>query len=212
MRIIDLSHPIHPTMPVYPGTAPPSIAATAALDKDGFEEHQITFTTHTGTHVDAPSHMLADAETLDRLPLAQFMGPAVMINLNTVASPKIDISALQRYEDQLHPAEFVLLHTGWNRYWGQSRYFEQFPVLERKAALWLGNFALKGIGVDTPSFDAATSTGYGVHKLFLSRNVLLIENLTNLQQLPHTPFTLACLPLPLQQADGCPVRAVAIIA
>ena len=71
MRIIDLSHPIHPTKPVYPGTAPPSIAATAALDKDGFEEHQITFTTHTGTHVDAPSHMLADAETLDRLPLAQ---------------------------------------------------------------------------------------------------------------------------------------------
>ena len=211
MRIIDLSHPIHPTMPVYPGTAPPSIALAATLDKDGFAEHQITFTTHTGTHVDAPSHMLADAETLDGLPLAQFMGPAVMINLNTIASPKIGVSALQRYEDQLHAVEFVLLHTGWNRHWGQSRYFEQFPVLDRKAALWLGNFALKGIGVDTPSFDAATSTGYGVHKLFLSRNVLLIENLTNLDCLPTEPFTMACFPLPLRQADGCPVRAVALI-
>jgi kynurenine formamidase len=211
MQIIDLSHPIAATMPVYPGTAPPSIVPTAILDKDGFVEHQIKISTHIGTHVDAPAHMLPDTESLDRLPLDHFMGNAVTLNLSAIASQKIDVAELEPHHGRLKKADFVLLHTGWSKYWGQPSYFKRFPILDRDAARWLGGLDLTGLGVDTPSLDDANSIDYPIHKHFLSRNVVLIENLTNLDQLPQTPFTVACFPLPIHQADGCPVRAVAII-
>ena len=206
-----MSHPISSSMPVYPGTAPPSLTSTAALDENGFVEHLVQFSTHIGTHVDAPAHMLPGAKSLDRLPLNHFMGHAVALNLSTIDSKEIGVTELEPYHDRLDTADFVLLHTGWGKYWGQSRYFKQFPVLDRDAARWLSSLGLKGLGIDTPSLDNANSFDYPNHKHFLSRNVVLIENLTNLDRLPQTPFTLVCFPLPIQRADGCPVRAVALI-
>ncbi len=211
MQIVDLSHPISAAMPVYPGTAQVSIVTTAAIDGNGFEEHQIVFSTHTGTHVDAPAHMLANTKSLEHLPLDQFMGRAVTLNLNALPSQKIGVAELKPHHDRLNRAAFVLLHTGWSKYWGQPRYYKRFPVLDHSAARWLGNFGLKGLGIDAPSLDAPGSSDYPIHKLFLSRNVVLIENLTHLDRLPQAPFTLACFPLPIQRADGSPVRAVAII-
>jgi len=211
MQIIDLSHPITPTMPVYPGTAPPSIVTTAAIDENGFKEHQIVFSTHTGTHVDAPAHMLQDAKSLDCLPLDQFMGRAVTLNLDATSSQQIGVTELELHAGRLNTVDFVLLHTGWSKFWGQPSYFERFPVLDRDAARWLGSLGLKGLGIDAPSLDDANSSNYPIHKFFLSRKIVLIENLTSLDRLGQTPFTMACFPLPIQQADGCPVRAVAVI-
>ena len=211
MRIVDLSHPIHPAMPVYPGSSPPRIDILTEVQADGFEERRLELSTHTGTHVDAPAHMLAEAEPLSRLPLEHFYGRAIMLPLVDHDSPQILKSDLQPNYGRLIKADFVLLHTGWSRYWGQAVYFDQFPVLDAGAALWLSDLGLKGIGIDTPSVDPRDCNDYTIHKTLLRRSVVLIENLTNLNQLPQDLFTFVCFPLPVHQADGSPVRAVAII-
>lgn len=76
MKIIDLSHLLHRDMPVYPGTERLSFRQISTLEKDGFRETKLTFTSHAGTHVDAPGHMLHSGLSLDTMKIAHFFGRA----------------------------------------------------------------------------------------------------------------------------------------
>ena len=211
MQIIELSHPIHPSMPVYPGASPPAIVPLAEIDTHGFEEHRIEIPSHTGTHLDVPSHMLKGGASLDQFPPDGFIGPGIVINTVAGNAHQISVSDLESHRRRLATAEFALIYTGWYRHWGQPAYFERFPCLDRSAAQWLSEMGLKGVGIDTPSFDRMHSNRHPIHKIFFSRNVILIENLTNLDPLPQSGFTMVCLPLPIERADGSPIRAVALI-
>jgi len=104
-----------------------------------------------------------------------------------------------------------LIHTGWSLYWGTEKYFSNYPVLSLKAADWLSRFELKGFGLDTISADEADSQDFSVHKALLRNDTIIIENLTNLEKLPCSQFVFSCFPLNFEDADGSPVRAVAII-
>ena len=77
MRIIDLSAPIYSGMPVYPGDPEVEFTASRTIETDGWAVMRMSLGTHTGTHVDAFSHMVADGESIDRIPLSRFVGPAV---------------------------------------------------------------------------------------------------------------------------------------
>ena len=124
----------------------------------------------------------------------------------------IEWEALQRYQDELSESDFVLLRTGWGRYWGASRYFEGFPVLSTNAAKRLSEFGLKGMGVDTLSVDSMDTTDYPVHRILLENRILIIENLANLDRLPEGRFVeLICLPLHITASDGAPTRVVAFL-
>jgi kynurenine formamidase len=210
MNIIDLSHTISPGMPVYPGDEPPVITNRAAIDEDGFVEKSITLGSHTGTHIDAPAHIIPYAPTLDRMPIDRFVGQGSVIDLTGMKNPEIDTAFLKSYESLFKTSEFVLLYTGWHRFWGQEKYFRGYPILSIEAALWIRSFGLKGIGVDALSVDEVEATDLPIHKILLER-MLIIENLTNLDKLPKTGFIFSCLPLKLENADASPVRAVAIL-
>jgi kynurenine formamidase len=105
----------------------------------------------------------------------------------------------------------VILNTGWSRYWGQEKYYRDFPLLTPEAAQLLSGFNLKGIGIDCSSVDAVGSEAFPIHKIFFNKNILIIENLTALDQIKADRFTFCCFPLKIQQADGSPVRAVGIV-
>lgn len=211
MRCIDLSHAIAGGMPVFPGTAAPEIGTVTTLEGDGFVETRITLTSHVGTHVDAPAHMLPEGRALDHFGPDTFVGPAVVLDLSGRAPAPVDIATLAPFESRLHGCAFALLATGWSRYWGEAAYFEGYPTLTPAAARWLAAFALKGVGVDAPSVDTPSAAAFPVHRVFLGRETLIVENLTHLEQLPDAVFTFVCLPLPLAASDGAPVRAVALI-
>ena len=117
-------------MPVYPGTTPPQVDIQSEIDTAGFEERRLAFSTHTGTHVDAPAHILTEALDLSHLPLEHFYGRAMMLPLMIQPSLQISIGDLKPHGSRLAKAEFVLLHTGWSKYWGQTIYFTQFPILD----------------------------------------------------------------------------------
>ena len=104
--------------------------------------------------------------------------------------------------------DFVLFWTGWSRYWGQEQYLRQYPILTAEAASYLGKCQLKGVGIDAISFDAIDSKAFEIHQQLLAQELVLIENLTRLEEVQRGANFFA-LPLPLSEADGSPVRAFA---
>ena len=206
---IDLTHSIHEHMPVYPGTEQPRILTGCSIEKDGFLEKKLTFYSHTGTHMDAPAHMLKDGKCLDQYDVSRFHGNAIVLHFNSSKAKTIDIEVLKPLENQLKNADFLLIHTGWSQYWGTHDYFCNFPVLTSESAEWVTGTGLKGIGFDTISADSADTQSYPVHNILLGSDMVIVENLKNLDQLGQGPVEFSCFPLYIQKADGSPIRAVA---
>jgi len=211
MTIIDLSHTISPDMPVYPGTEPPTFSTACTIEDMGFLEKKITLYSHTGTHMDAPAHIIPGAKTLDKMPPDRFAGKGAVVELAVNDGPTIDLKLLKPHQGRIERCEFLLFHTGWADLWGKEDYLKGYPVLSRDAATWLAGFPLKGVGADTISADEAESGTFPIHAILLERDIVIIENLTNLRALPDSEFDFFCFPLKIEKADGSPVRAVAIV-
>lgn len=213
MKIIDLTHVIEQAMPVFPGTEPPKLQLANTLEKDGFLEHIITMYSHTGTHMDAPSHMAKDGLNLDEMPISQFIGKAVLIDVAGLkqVSTAIGLEDLYEYRAQINQVDFLILKTNWSDYWGEEKYFKGFPALTEEAADWLTTFNLKGIGIDAISIDAMETTDFKNHHIFFNKGMVIIENLTNLASIDREEFVFSCLPLKTLKADGSPIRAIAIL-
>jgi kynurenine formamidase len=211
MKLIDLSHFLEADMPVFPGTEPPALLEVGTLSGDGFREKKITLTSHTGTHMDAPAHILPGAKTLDQLPVEAFCGDAFLLDWSGAGRKSIDRGDLLPHGDAIRACEFLLFHTGWSRFWGDDRYFYGYPVLTPDAARWLADMELKGVGMDTLSPDPSDSADLPLHHILLGAGMVLVENLTNLAALPDRPFLFCCFPLKIKAADGSPVRAVAMV-
>lgn len=211
LRIVDLTHPIAPDMPVYPGTEPPVLRRANTVERDGFAETFVQMYSHTGTHVDAPAHMLAGAPTLDELGAGRFVGTACVIDVAGAAGGEIGVEMLERHAGLAAGCDFVLFHTGWSRHWGEARYYSGFPVLDRDAARWLAGRGLKGIGLDAISVDPVGPGPFVNHLELFGGGLVLVENLTGLGPIVGRRFAFSCLPLALPNADGSPVRAVAML-
>jgi kynurenine formamidase len=214
-NLIDLTQPLNEKMLVYPDTTPPTFEVTNTVVKDGYREHQISMLSHTGTHIDAPSHILQHGRSLDQFPVDKFIGCAMVIDCR--GRNEISLEFLQSFEPKIAEVDFVLFHTGWQDKWNTLGYFEDCPIPAKEAARWLTTFKLKGVGVDAFSLDkidsalAVNEENLPNHHILLGKEILLIENLTNLDKLPDGVFTFQSFPLRIENADGSPIRAVAII-
>lgn len=198
-------------MPVYPGTKPPGFIVACTIDRDGFKETELTMYSHTGTHMDSPAHLFEQGQTLDEFNPGYFYGSAVVLDVSNIQG-EISIEVLAKHHSVLERMDFLILYTGWDKLWGQDEYFNNYPVLSLAAARWLVDIGFKAIGVDAISVDSVEQTlELPVHKILLSNNILIIENLTNLHSLIGEEFILCSLPLKTAEADGAPTRAVAII-
>ncbi len=220
MPLIDLTHPIAPGMPSFPGTPSPDFRESFTIAEHGFREREITMISHTGTHADAPAHILPDGVTFDAYGIDRFAGQAVVIDAPgagaAVMAPSrtpamVEVGHLQDQAERIAGADFVLLRTGWSALWGGEDYFRGFPCLTPAAAHWLVDRGVRGFGVDTCSVDPPESSDLPVHHVLLGAEVLIVENLANLQALPGGTFQFLALPLRLSDADGGPVRAVAML-
>lgn len=210
MKIVDLTHTIKENMPVFPGTEPPTIERICSHEEYGFREAKISMYSHTGTHMDAPAHMIVDGLHLDELDISQFIGTAIVVDCVNIIRD-ITIEHLKEYEEEISMVDFVLLRTDWDKKWNEPSYFKKFPAITEEAAKYLATFNLKGLGVDAISVDLMTSKDFEVHKILLSKNMVMIENLTNLEEVQGKIFTLSVLPLKTIKADGSPIRAIGMI-
>jgi len=211
MKLIDLSHPLFDSMPVYFGSESPVFETVATVGHEGYAEKRITLFSHTGTHLDAPSHILSRGLSLDRLPVDHFAGSASVLDFSSHSGRSIEIDDLIPYRYLIQNSDFVLIHTGWSRHWGHASYHTGYPVWSGNAADWICGFGLKGLGVDAISVDPPQAPGLPVHRRLFERQMIIVENLNRLQDLPQSGFTYFALPLRIRDGDGSPVRAVAMI-
>lgn len=167
--------------------------------------------THTGTHIDVPYHILEKGLTIDKFDIDNFIGKARIIDITNIGSNIIGIKDLKKYETWLKDIDYLILKTGWSKYWGDDKYFRDFPTLSIEAAEWILQFNLKGIGIDAISVDPIEDKLFSVHNILFKKNLIIIENMTNLDEVKNRIFILCCLPLKFKDADGSPVRAVAIV-
>jgi arylformamidase len=210
--IIDLSHLIHSDISVYPGADLPELKNIASLESDGFREKQLVLSTHHGTHIDCPFHLMGEGLHTGNTPPGHFFGKGRVVDCRSFApGEKIPIGPFRVLEPELRDLGFLLLLTGMNKHWKTPEYEGKYPVLSKETAVYLTHFQLKGIGIDALSMDPVEDTGLAIHKTLLSANIVLIENLTGLEELLGKEFLFCCFPLKIYEGDGSPVRACAIL-
>src|SRR6185437_7722151 len=124
MKYINLSVPITADMPVYPGDPKTKIIQAGELQKDGFEVHILSMLNHSGTHIDAPSHMIEGGKSLDKFPLEAFVGRGVYIKLEEAT---FDLDSLK--QSDIQKDDIVLFHTGMSDHANKSTYFEEYPAI-----------------------------------------------------------------------------------
>ncbi len=210
MRIIDLTHKISQDMPMYPGSPAPVIKRLFNVEKDGFAESELKISSHSGTHIDAPCHMLLDGKELEDYEIETFFGNALMIDFPTPEKMQIEADDIMPFQARTEKIDFLVIRTGWSRSWGKAEYLLNFPCLTVEAAQLISESGLRGVGIDTPSIDSVDSETFPVHHVFFRQDMLIIENLTNLGSLSSSNFTFSCMPLRIEKADASPVRAFAI--
>jgi len=206
----DLSHPVDEGTTVFPGDPPVSLTPHATVAADGYSVTAVACGSHTGTHVDAPSHTAGDGRDIDAFAVDRFAFDAVLVDCTDLAQR----SAIGPEAVPATDADAVVFHTGWDAHWGEERYFDH-PYLTPEAAVVCAergyDVAVDALNVDpTPTERAGDDEpeGFQAHHALLGAGRLIVENLTNLAGLPDR-FELLAFPLKLAGCDGAPVRAVA---
>lgn len=206
--MFDLSQPIETGMQTFPGDPAVKLSPAATFESDGYRVTELGCGSHTGTHVDAPSHTEADGKRLDSYPIERFV-------MRTVRLDCRDLSPREPIPPGRVPAvdaDCVVFHTGWDDHWGTDRYRDH-PYLAPRTASRCAKLGYD-VGLDalnpdpTPSPRASEDepTGFQAHHELLGNDCLIVENLTGLAA-PPSPFELRAYPLPVG-GDGAPVRAV----
>ena len=185
---------------------------TTIADK-GFNTTNLLLYSHSGTHMDAPLHFLDGGATINQTPIAQCVGTAVTIDLSHKApNSLITIEDLTPYQEKIHAGSRLLLRTDWDLHAEKEDYRTSFPRISLALADWLGEKGIALLGLETPSvaslqhMDELTA----VHQSLLRKDIVIVESLANLRMLPAEVFLIA-LPLKIQDGDGSPVRAVAML-
>ena len=203
-RYFDVTVPLSAAVPTFPGDPRFHMEFTHRIaDGQPYNVARITLGAHSGTHVDAPYHFLADGNTVESLPLEILMGKCRVVEVR--AREKIERHALEALDmrDDLR----VLLKT---RMSGQLRvreFQEDFVYLTPDAAQYLVQAGIKLVGIDYLSVEKFGSEDFAAHHALLGAGVVIIEGL-DLSDVEPGEYDMTCLPLRIVGADGSPARVV----
>ena len=224
-RLIDLSQTLEEHIPNYPTHSKYFHNLWGSYWHGNRSlTYQITMNEHNGTHVDAPAHFISDAKphahvTIENVPLASLLGRGVRLDCRGMKEGDyVSRGFLGNWEAKhgaLEAGDIVAFNFGWSAHWGlrpnEKRYLTDWPGVSMEAAEYLIGKSVAAIGVDTLSPDPpAALAGKPIHPVVLEKQVLIIENLTNLEQLPDF-FLFLALPLKIRRGSGSPIRAVAVV-
>ena len=206
-RLLDLSRRLETGMPVFPGDPPVELApADAQLP---WQVTRLHLGTHSGTHIDAASHYVPGGRTIDHYPLERFVLDAYVAHLDAGAEAAVSWEDIAAQLPGDVAACAVLLHTGWDRHWGDGE-MERHPWLAEDAAVHLAAAGVGLVGTDALNVDATAGGTIHAHAALLAADILVVENLTGLGALAAgRPYRCAFVPLNVAAGDGSPIRAYA---
>lgn len=206
MEFIDLSHPVTTGMPVYPGDPQVSIKRGLTIATDGVAVDVLELGSHSGTHLDAPSHSIAGGRTVDQIPLEMLWGDARILRVRAVRGAEIGVGDIS-VPDSL--PRIVCVATGWDKHFGAPSATEHAYISSELAELlWERGARVLGVDMLSPDPTSKPSLGMPVHEFWLGNDGVIVENLIGLEQVPDI-VELSLLPIRLAGVDGSPVRAVA---
>lgn len=202
---IDISVPILSGMVYWPGDPAVRIERVHDMSRgDAANVSRLELGAHTGTHMDAPRHFLADGAGLDELPLDATIGPARVIR---IAHPQVILPA-ELDSHRLRAGERVLFRTqNSERCWKNNQFVEDFVYISAAAAQFLVQRQVRTVGIDYLSVGGYVHDGVETHQILLGAGIWLIEGL-NLAAVKPGAYELVCLPLRVVGADGAPARAI----
>ncbi|WP_227938117.1 arylformamidase [Alkalihalobacillus deserti] len=204
MKIIDISQVLNSATPVWPGDTPFAFHLNWTKEQTGsVNVGTIKMSAHTGTHIDAPYHFSDEGTPVSELPLESYIGNALVVDVTNHQA--ISSQALAGID--LTTIEMVLLKT--NSWIDHSTFPENFSYLRSELASYLHKNAIRLIGVDVPSVDPLDSKTLDAHHALHKHNISILEGLV-LKDVKPGVYELIALPLNIEGADGCPVRAVLV--
>lgn len=212
MKIIDLTHTVTNDMTIFPGGEQPDNHVISTVAVNGWKETRLHMNSHNGTHMDAPAHVLEDGTTLDKIDVVNFVGMAALVDCTSVGEgEEIGLELIEKNKDIIDNAEFIIFKTNWSKYWNSDKYLGEYPIISDEVVDFIISSKKKGIAFDTISVDPINSSTLPKHHKILSNNILVFENLTNLDAVDNNIFVFCALPLKFENADGAPIRAIAMI-
>jgi arylformamidase len=204
-EIYDVTVALSEETPVYPGDPPVELRRILSLASgDVANVSHLSCGTHTGTHIDPPSHFLADGMTLDELPLDVLLGPCRVVDAGEVAV--IDRALVEGAG--LDGVERVLFKTRNSRFWHERREFaKDYVYLAPEAAHALVAGGARLVGIDYLSIERPDFERPETHLALLERGVVIVEGL-DLSAVEAGTYELICLPLRIRGGDGAPARVI----
>jgi kynurenine formamidase len=234
-RVLDLTHAFDATTVYWPTGE----GFTLSVLADGptpagytYRANSFCAAEHGGTHLDAPSHFSAHGETADAIPPERLVGRGVVVDVSARCGQDpdclvglADLRAFEARQGRIPEGAIVLLRTGFGERWpDRAAYLGtaergaaavaqlRFPGLDAATAGWLAQERrIDAVGIDTASIDPGRSTLFEAHRELAGRNVPILENVANLEQLPASGFTVVALPMKIGGGSGGPLRIVAIL-
>jgi len=204
--IYDVTVPITNKMPVWPGDPPVQLTAKSHRSRDKSHTVRLTaieMSSHTGTHIDAPFHMIDSGKKLHELSLDVLAGKASVFEIAGARS--LGRTELERLD--WSGVERVLFKTENSKHWQDGKFYEDFVYLDPEAAEFLVQRGIRLVGIDYLSIDQFKSESHPSHFVLLTKDIVVLEGL-NLNAVSEGVYTLLALPLNLQDADGAPTRVI----
>jgi arylformamidase len=196
VKIIDITRPLSEDILIYPGDKAPVFRQS---NNGKYLVTDLNMSSHTGTHIDGPSHYIKNGETIDTIPLSHIMGKCRLLDV-THAGASITANHLK---GRLEDIDRLLLKTSFS---GIARFHENYPSLTTDAARLITSKGMKCVGIDSPSIESYKCDGT-VHRELLQRGCIIIE-LLDLSNVEEGDYNLVALPLRLAGLDGSPARVV----
>ncbi|MEH2231534.1 MAG: cyclase family protein [Nostoc sp.] len=226
-RVIHLSHVIDIDIPQWSGDPTVEFETVAELNNDGYYLRRFSLGEHSATHINAPNSFHSSAVGIDQYPAQSLVVPAVVINVcqATVVNPDYaltiaDVLAWEAEYGEISGGCVVILNTGWQKKWLDKSAFlnhdaqgiPHFPGFGSDATQFLlDERQIVGVGIDTHGVDPGQDNSFTINRLVLEQPRIVLENLTNLDQLPPKGTTLAIAPLRLRGGSGSPVGVLAFV-
>ena len=202
---IDVSVPLRTGMAHWPGDPAPRITRAQDLERgDAYTVSLLEMGAHTGTHMDAPAHVIRRGATIDAMPLDAGVGTARIIGIRDVVS----VTVRELRPHRIRRGERILFKTRNSlRSRSTDRFQKDFVYISAEAARYLAERKVRLVGVDYLSVGGFKKDGVATHQALLGAGIWIVEGL-NLSRLTPGPVDIICLPLRLLNADGAPARAI----
>lgn len=233
--ILDMTYPLDEAAIFWPTAKPFSLTKVAWGISEGgwwYASNEFSASEHGGTHADAPIHFAAGGRTIDQIPLAEWIGPAVKVDVTGQCNKDrdyllstIDLESWEKVSGRIPDGAWVIMYAGiGTRYYpdkkmvlGTERIGKEaiaelsFPGFSAESIEFLlQERNIKGIAIDTPSIDRGKSQDFKVHRVLFAADKLALENIANLDKLPAKGATLYVIPMFIKEGTGAPARVFAM--